>query len=180
MGKITIKDKTFRPYMSGKEISLIIDEVAEKINADYEGKGEVPVILCVLNGAMVFTAELLKRLRFDCELASLKITSYCGASSTGKVQSINGVNGDIKGKKVIICEDIVDTGISMEFLLNYLPQFGPSDIKVCTFLHKPGARLRDVRLDYVGKDIPNDFIVGFGFDYDEIGRNYPDIYVLDE
>lgn len=180
MERVKIYDKVFRQYMSEKEILEIIDGVAEKMNADYAGKGEVPVILCILNGAMLFTTELLKRLRFDCELASLRISSYAGTNSTGEVRCNGTVNGDITGKEVIICEDIVDTGTSMEFLLKYLEQYKPSKVRVCTFLHKPGSLKKNVHLDYIGKCIPNDFIVGFGFDYNEIGRNYPRIYVLEK
>ena len=137
--RIKLHDKVFKPLIPGEEIEKSIDAVAAKINADYEGTDTVPVLLCVLNGSILFTAELMKRLDFDVDLMSIKLSSYRGTSSTGAVHMDMGLTGDITGKEVIIVEDIVDTG----------------------------------------REIPNDFIVGFGLDYDGLGRNYKDIYILD-
>lgn len=178
--EIQLKDKSFVPYMEEKEVMEAIDHVAAMLNEDFKGtaQNDVPVLLCVLNGAMMFTSELLKRIDFDCELASIKLTSYVGTQSTGEVSAPGGIHGDVRGKRVIICEDIVDTGCTMEFLTAYLKDQGAREIRICTMLHKPDVFTKDFKLDYIGKNIPNDFIVGFGLDYDELGRNYKDIYVI--
>jgi len=181
MEKIQIKDKVFKPYMSYSEITTVIDEVAAKLNADFKGCEDIPVILCVLNGAMLFTAELLKRLEFPLELVSIKMTSYVGTSTTGKVKAAMGLTSNIEGKRVIIVEDIVDSGYTTIALKDILKNSGATESRVCTLLHKPAAlKVEGLKLDYIGKCIPNDFIVGFGLDYDELGRNFKDIYVIDD
>lgn len=180
MKKITLKDKTFRTFIPNKKIEEAICKVSEKLNADYKECGEIPVILCTLNGAIMFTAGLMKRLDFDCELISLKLSSYIGTESTGKVRQVMGMTGDISGKRVIIVEDIVDTGNTIVDLMNIVKEKGAKDCRVCTMLLKPEVYKKDVKLDYVAMEIPNKFIVGYGLDYDELGRNYKDIYILDE
>lgn len=176
---IKLHDKTFKPFIPADRIETAIDDLAEKINADYAGTQEVPVLLCVLNGSILFTAELMKRLDFDVDLMSIKLSSYAGTSSTGQVRTEMGLTGDVKGKEVIIVEDIVDTGRTIENLVNILYDHGAAKIKVCTMLLKPEMYNKDIIIDYVAMRIPNDFIVGFGLDYDGLGRNYKDIYVLD-
>ena len=177
--KIKLLDKFFKPLISEEEIERSIDTVAARINADYEGTGTVPVLLCVLNGSILFTAELMKRLDFDVDLMSIKLSSYQGTSSTGAVHMDMGLTGDITGKEVIIVEDIVDTGRTIEALVKILYARRASKVKVCTLLLKPEMYNKSIDLDYVAMEIPNDFIVGFGLDYDGLGRNYRDIYVLD-
>ena len=177
--KIKLHDKFFKPLISEEEIERSIDTVAARINADYEGTGTVPVLLCVLNGSILFTAELMKRLDFDVDLMSIKLSSYQGTSSTGAVHMDMGLTGDITGKEVIIVEDIVDTGRTIEALVKILYARRASKVKVCTLLLKPEMYNKSIDLDYVAMSIPNDFIVGFGLDYDGLGRNYRDIYVLD-
>ena len=177
--KIKLHDKVFKPFIPNERIEQAIDEVAEKINADYTGTGKVPVLLCVLNGSILFTAELMKRLHFDVDLMSIKVSSYQGTASTGEIRTDMNLTGDITGKEVIIVEDIVDTGNTIETLVRMLYAQRASSIKVCTMLLKPDMYKRDIVLDYVAMEIPNDFIVGFGLDYDGLGRNYQDIYVLD-
>lgn len=177
---IKIHDKTFKPFLSHEEILKSIDSVAAKINADFAGGEDVPIILCVLNGAIVFTGELLQRLDFNCELVSVKMSSYQGTKSTGTVLNVMGLTADIKGRRVILCEDIVDTGNTIVALKEMLLDKGAADVKICTMLFKPDVYDKDEKLDYVGKAIPNAFIVGFGLDYDELGRNSRDIYVIDE
>lgn len=179
MERIKLHDKTFKPYMRESEVLSAIDDVAKSINADYKDSCQPPVILCVLNGAMMFTSELLKRLDFNCTVASLKLTSYVGTRSTGAIQVPTAIHGDIRDKNVIVCEDIVDTGNTIEFLSQYLKDQGAREVRICTMLHKPDVYTKDIKLDYIGRCIPNDFIVGFGLDYDELGRNYRDIYVID-
>ena len=163
--RIKLHDKVFKPLISGDQIEKSIDAVAAKINADYEGTGTVPVLLCVLNGSILFTAELMKRLDFDVDLMSIKLSSYRGTSSTGAVHMDMG--------------DIVDTGRTIEALVKILYARKASKVKVCTLLLKPEMYKKTIGLDYVAMEIPNDFIVGFGLDYDGLGRNYKDIYILD-
>ena len=180
MDRITLKDKTFRTSIPYEKISEAIDAVAEKINNDFNGCEDVPVILCVLNGSIMFTAELMKRLTFNCQIVSTKLTSYEGTSTTGRVKQAMGLTADITGRRVIVVEDIVDSGNTIVELKNILAEKGAAESKICTLLLKPDAYKKDVKLDYVAMEIPNDFIVGFGLDYDELGRNYKDIYVLDK
>ncbi len=180
MDKIKLYDKSFRLYIPYERISEAIDGVAEKINADFKGCTDIPVILCILNGSVLFTAELMKRLEFDCELVSMKLSSYSGTISTGVVRNLLGPTSDLSGRRVIVVEDIVDTGNTIVALSDYMKETKAADYKVCTMLLKPEVYKKDVKLDYVGMEIPNRFIVGFGLDYDGIGRNYKDIYVLDE
>lgn len=180
MDKITLKDKTFKVSIPYETISASIDKVAEKLNADFRGCEDVPVLLCVLNGSIMFTSELMKRLDFNCQIASTKLTSYVGTSTTGIVRQTMGLTADITGKRVIIVEDIVDSGNTIVELKRILEENGAAETRICTMLLKPDAYRKDVKLDYVAMEIPNDFIVGFGLDYDELGRNFKDIYILDE
>lgn len=179
MEKITLYDKTFKPFIPYCKLMGAIDEVAEKINKDFEGCEDVPVLLCVLNGSIMFMGELMKRLRFNCQTVSIKLTSYEGTNTTGRVKQALGLTADIAGKRVIVVEDIVDTGNTIVELKEILAENGAAESRICTMLLKPEAYKKDVVLDYVAMEIPNDFIVGFGLDYDELGRNLKDIYVLD-
>ena len=180
MKKITLKDKTFRTFIPYEQISAAIDQVGDKINKDFAGCEDCPILLCVLNGSIMFMGELMKRLDFNCQIVSIKLTSYEGTETTGKVKQAMGLTADITGRRVIVVEDIVDSGNTIVELQNILQEKGASEIKMCTMLFKPDAYKKNIKLDYVGLEIPNDFIVGFGLDYDEMGRNHKDIYVLDE
>ena len=180
MEKIKLHDKVFKPFIPGGEVEKIIDSVAERLNKDFEGKKEVPVLLCILNGAIMFTAGLMKRLSFPLELISMKLSSYTGTQSSGQVLEVLGLTGDVKGKTVIVCEDIVETGNTIVALKDMLLGKGAKEVKICTMLLKPRIYDKDLEIDYVGREIPNSFIVGYGLDYNELGRNYKDIYVLDE
>lgn len=180
MDKIVIKDKVFKPYIRNAELEAAIDKVAEKLNADFEGGAEVPIFLCVLNGAIMFTAAIMKRVHFPAELVSIKISSYQGTTSTGTVLIPLGLTADVAGRTVIIFEDIVDTGNTIVALKELLLSKGAKDVKICTMLMKPEVYKKSEKLDYVGMEIPNAFIVGYGLDYDEIGRNHEDIYIIDE
>lgn len=179
MEKVTLKDKTFRISIPYEQIEAAIDNVAEKINKDFEGCEDMPILLCVLNGSIMFTAELMKRLRFNCQIVSTKLTSYVGTETTGEVKQAMGLTADITGRRVIVVEDIVDSGNTIVALKKILQDRGASESKICTLLLKPESYKKDVAIDYVAMEIPNDFIVGFGLDYDEYGRNFKDIYVLD-
>lgn len=179
MNKIKLFDKTFRPLIPYSQLTEAIDKVAEEINNDFMDCEDIPILLCVLNGSIMFTAELMKRLKFNCQVVSTKLTSYEGTNTTGKVKQAMGLTSDISGRRVIIIEDIVDSGNTIVELKRILEENGVSESKVCTLLYKPEAYKKDVKLDYVAMEIPNDFIVGFGLDYNELGRNLQDIYVLD-
>ena len=178
MKQIKLKDKTFRVSIPYEDISKAIDKVADKINSDFNGCEDIPVLLCVLNGSIMFMGELMKRLDFNCQIVSTKLTSYDGTSSTGKVKQALGLTADITGRRVIIVEDIVDTGNTIVELKKILADAGASESRICTLLYKPEACRKDLTLDYVAMEIPNNFIVGFGLDYDELGRNFKDIYTL--
>lgn len=180
MKNITLYDKTFRPFIPQAEIEKAIDNVAERVNADFAGCTDVPVLLCVLNGSIMFCSELMKRLNFNVEIISMKLSSYSGTSSTGRTRQVMGMSGSVEGKRVIVVEDIVDTGNTIVDIMEILKEKGASAVKICTMLHKPEIYKKDVVLDYVGMNIPNKFIVGYGLDYDELGRNLPDIYILDD
>ena len=179
MEKVTLHDKTFKRFIAYDNISSAIDVVADRINNDFKGCEDVPVLLCVLNGSIMFMGELMKRLTFNLQTVSIKLTSYEGTSTTGKVRQALGLTADIKGRRVIIVEDIVDSGNTIVELKKILADNGAAESRVCTLLLKPEAYKQDVPLEYVAMEIPNDFIIGFGLDYDELGRNLKDIYVLD-
>lgn len=180
MDKIKLFDRTFKPFIPYSEISAAIDSLAEKLNNDFAGCEDIPAFVCVLNGSIMFTGELLKRLNFPLEVISMKLSSYQGTQTTGVVREVMGLTGSVEGKRVVIVEDIVDTGGTIVSLDRIMRSKGARDVKVCTLLLKPDVYKQPVPLDYVGMKIPNRFIVGFGLDYDEIGRNLKDIYVLDE
>ena len=180
MQRIQIKDKTFKTLIPYEQISEAIDKVADRLNADFGSSTTPPILLCVLNGSIMFMGELMKRVDFDCQTVSIKLTSYEGTSSTGKVRQALGLTSDITGRDVIIVEDIVDTGHTIVALKKILEDAGAKAAYVCTLLLKPDAYKQDIKIDYIAMEIPNKFIVGFGLDYDELGRNYKDIYVLDE
>lgn len=178
--KITLQDKTFKPFIKNERIMRAIDDVAAKVNRDFCGCTDVPIVLCVLNGAIPFTGELLQRLDFNCQLVSIKLSSYQGTRSTGTVLNVTGLTADVTGRRIIICEDIVDTGNTIVALKEMLLSEGAADVKICTLLLKPEVYNKPERIDYVGLEIPNAFIVGFGLDYNELGRNSKDIYVIDD
>lgn len=180
MEKIQVHDKVFKPLFSNKEVEEIIDGVAEKLNRDFDGKDEIPIFLCVLNGAIMFTAAIMKRVHFNAELVSIKMSSYTGTQSTGTVLIPLGLTGPVKDRTVIIFEDIVDTGNTIMALKELLYSKGAKDVRICTMLMKPEVYKKPDKLDYVGKEIPNAFIVGYGLDYDELGRNLDQIYILDK
>lgn len=181
MDKLKVWDKTFRPYIKYEEISKDIDAIAERLNQDYSLSDDIPVILTVLNGSIMFTGEILKRVTFPCVLGCIKVKSYEGTTSTGKINVVCPLTCDVKGKKVIIIEDIVDTGHTLKFLREYLEEQGASEIKTCTLFFKKESFKYDgqVPVEYVAREIENKFILGFGLDYDELGRNTKDVYILD-
>ena len=176
--EIKLHDKTFIPSIPYEKISAAIDDVAAKLNADNAGCKDIPILICILNGSIMFTSELMKRLIFDIELVSMKVSSYQGIATTGSVHQVMGLTGSVKGRRVYIVEDIIDSGLTIAALYDILKGEGAETVEVCTMLFKPGAYKKDIPIKYVGMNIPDDFIVGFGLDYDGLGRNYKDIYAL--
>ena len=179
--KITLHDKTFRLFIPNETIEKAIDTVAARLNKEYaDCTDEHPaLLLCTLNGAVIFSAELLKRLTFPLEFKACKLSSYQGTTSTGIVNTEVPLPKNLEGRRVIIVEDIVDTGTTIQALYGQLLEHHVQDVRVCTMFLKPEVYKKDIKLDYVAMEIPNRFIVGFGLDYDDLGRNIKDIYVLE-
>lgn len=178
MSTVNLHGKDFQPFITNDQILSAIDKVAEQITADL--KNETPVILGVLNGSFVFMTDLVQRLNFNCEVSFVKLASYEGTQSTGVIRQLIGVNEDLKGRSVVVVEDIVDTGNTVEKLLEELEKIGPKEVKIATLLYKPEAFTKSYGLDYVAIEIPNDFVVGYGLDFDGLGRNLSDIYKIVE
>lgn len=178
MDTIQIKDKKFRLSIPESEIQAAVRKVAEQINHDITEKN--PVFICVLNGAFMFAGDLMKNVNMPCEITFVKLSSYDGLYTSGVVKEIIGLNESVVGRNVVVVEDIVDTGITMERILSSLRAKGANEIRVATFLQKPDALQCDIKIDYVAMKIPNDFIVGYGLDYDGYGRNLKDIYTVVE
>lgn len=178
MSIVQIKDKRFKTFISEDEILQRVKAVADKINHDMEGKK--PLLLAVLNGSFVFAADLMRHITIPCEISFVKLASYEGTVSTGKVVEVMGLNEDITGRDIIIVEDIVDTGKTMERMLDTLGTRNPNSLHICTLLLKPEKLKIPLNIEYAAMEIPNDFIVGYGLDYDQEGRNLRDIYTLVE
>lgn len=176
MPNIQIKDKEFALSIPEEEILKAVKEVGLTINRDLEGTN--PLFICVLNGAFMFAGDLMKTINIPCEITFIKLSSYDGLYTSGTVKEIIGLNESVVGRNVVVVEDIVDTGITMERILSSLKAKGASDIRIATFLQKPDALQKDINVDYVAMKIPNDFIVGYGLDYDGYGRNLKDIYTV--
>lgn len=178
MSLVTVKDKQFEISIKEEEIKARIKEVAAEINADMDGK--CPLFLAVLNGAFIFAADLYREITVPSEISFVKIASYSGTETTGVMNDIIGLNQDISGRHVIIVEDIVDTGLTMKHTIETLKQKNPASVSICTLLTKPDKLQVELKLDYVAFSIPNLFVVGYGLDYDQNGRNLKDIYQVVE
>ena len=176
MRETVILDKKFREMITGEAISKRVDELAEEINRDYKGKDIV--FLGILNGAFLFAADLFKRIDLKARISFVKLASYQGTRSSGSVKELIGWNEDIKGMDVIVIEDIVDTGHTLELIVGELKVRKVASVRIVTLLFKPDAYKRKIPVDYVGFRIPNDFVVGYGLDYDGYGRNLPSVYTL--
>lgn len=176
MGKVRIKDKNFELYIPEETIRGRVHAVARQISADMDGK--CPLLLGVLNGAFIFAADLIREMSISCEISFVKLASYQGTTSTGKVKEIIGVNEDLRGRTVIIVEDVVESGHTMRQMAESLGTRAPASVHVCTLLLKPGHEDFPFEIEYVGFKVPKDFVVGYGFDYDGEGRQLRDIYRL--
>lgn len=175
---ITVKDKEFVPFIKAEEIKQRVGELAERLNKDYAGKN--PLLVCVLNGVFIFAADLVRCLTFQHEIQFVRLSSYSGMDTTGKVREVIGLTANIKDRDVIIVEDIVDTGITLNHALPSFLEKGARSVEICTLLMKPEKLKVPLKVKYCAMEIPAAFIVGYGLDYDEQGRQYPDIYVVKE
>ncbi len=173
---ITIKDKKFKRFIPHEQIQAAIQKSADLINREL--KNELPVFLVVLNGAFIFAADLLKEINIPCEISFIKVASYHGTSSSGTVNELIGLTEDISGRTVVIVEDIVDTGITLEKIIGVLNKKNVKQIKVATLLLKPRSYKKEFKINYSGLSIGDEFVVGYGLDYDGLGRNLKEIYVL--
>ena len=176
MSIVKVRDKTFKTFIPEEVILQRVKAVADKINKDMAGKN--PLFLAVLNGSFVFAADLMRYITIPCEISFVKLASYQGTVSTGKIKEVIGINEELEGRTVIILEDIVDTGFTMKRMLEPLGTRGPASLHICTLLVKPGKLQVPLNIEYAAMEIPNDFIVGYGLDYDQQGRNLRDIYTL--
>jgi hypoxanthine phosphoribosyltransferase len=175
MSIIKVHDRNFEPFISAKQIEARISAIAQQITQEYEGKN--PLFLAVLNGAFILAADLFRKINFQSEISFSKISSYSGTSTTENIKQLIGFSEAIAGRHIIIIEDIIDTGLSMQHVLKQVNNQDPASIKVLTLLFKPKSLKVDITPDYVGFEIEPKFVLGYGLDYDGLGRNLPDIYV---
>lgn len=176
METVQVKDKEFEIFISEAQIQERVKEIARQISKDFEGKK--PLLVAVLNGSFIFAADLMRNLEISSEITFIRVSSYAGTCSTGNIKEVIGLKEDIENRPVIIVEDIIDSGLTMKELLQTLGAKHPAEIRIATLLVKPGNLKADFHIDYRCFEIPNDFIVGYGLDYDGEGRNLRDIYTI--
>lgn len=176
---VTYRGDQFRRYLDADTLRARVEEMGREITSDYAET--TPILVSVLNGAFMFTADLMRAIDTDCEIDFIKLSSYGAAKvSSGDVHELKSVDAELRDRDVLIVEDIVDTGLSMEFMKDRLQEYNPASLRVATLLHKPAATEPDLILDYVGFRIPDLFVIGYGLDYGQLGRNLSDVYILDE
>lgn len=176
--RIRVHDKEFEPYISAAQLADRIAELAQTLNRDYEGKK--PLFIAILNGSFMFAADLFKCITIDAEICFIKLASYKGTKSSGHVVTAIGLDVDIIGRDIVILEDIVDTGKTLNEFLPQIHHQQPASVSLVALLHKPDATVYPVKIDYLGFSIPNKFVVGYGLDYDGLGRNIKELYRLAE
>jgi len=176
--RVQLLDKVFEISITEARIINAIKKIAQEIARDLRDKD--PLLICVLNGSFMFASDLMKEMSFNCEISFVKLSSYEGTHTTGKVKQLIGLNEDIKGRYVVLLEDIVDTGTTIVKVVDQLKNLEPAEVRVATMLFKPEAYTQDMKIDYIGLEIPNDFIVGYGLDYNGYGRNLRNIYTVVE
>mgnify|MGYP006272336113 CR=1 FL=1 len=176
---LTCRGEQFRLYLTNDAIQDRLQEIGAAISEEYAGR--TPILVSVLNGAFMVTADLMRYITIDCEIDFMKLSSYGDEKvSSGEVTELKRIDANLEGRDVIVVEDIVDTGLSMQFILNMMESHKPASLRTVTLLHKPDSNDTDVPLDYIGFDIPDLFVIGYGLDYGQIARNLPDVYILDE
>ena len=177
METIAIRDREFKKYIPHEKILSVIHEMADRMRPGLVGKD--PLFVCVLNGVFMFAAELIKSINLvESEITFVKMASYRGTHSTGIIHQLIGLHENIEGRTIVVLEDIIDSGSTIENIIHQLNEMHPGEVKIAALLLKPAALIKEVQVDFVGMEIPNDFIVGFGLDYDGYGRNLPDIYTI--
>ena len=176
MADVQVHDKIFTPFITAAQIQARVAEMGAEIDREYAGKK--PLLIGVLNGSVIFMADLLRNIKTACEIGFIRVSSYHGTESTGSVKSVMGLSDDLTGRDIIIVEDIIDTGDTAVYLIDEIKKKNPASIRFATILFKPAALRQNVRPDYVGFESPPAFVVGYGLDYDGLGRNYADIYQL--
>ncbi|MFC2129367.1 hypoxanthine phosphoribosyltransferase [Bacteroidota bacterium] len=176
--RIKVIDLTFETSIPEASVKAEVKRIAEAMNRDLADKN--PIFLGILNGAFMFASDLFKLITIPCQITFLKLASYEGTKTTGTVKQLIGINQDLKDRTIVILEDIVDTGITLDTITRQLSGYQPKEILVATLLQKPDALIKEVKLDYVGFEIPNEFVLGYGLDYNGYGRNLPEIYTLVE
>ena len=176
--RVTLNDKTFEVMIPAEEIDKAVAKVAEQLNKDYAESKKAPIFVGVLNGSYMFLSDLVRKTTFNNEVTFVRISSYEGTQSTGSITQKSGIDFDIEGRDIIIVEDIVETGHSINHMLQYIKSLNPNSVEVCTLFFKPEKYLYDLPIKYCAMEIGNEFIVGYGLDYDQLGRNLKDIYVL--
>lgn len=176
MSTVQVHDKQFTPFINAATIRERILELGLQISEDYNGLN--PLFLAILNGSFVFASDLFRALNIDAEISFIKLASYKGTSSTGNVITAIGMDENVNGRHIILLEDIIDTGKTLHSFLPEIEQRQPASLRIATFLTKPDALQYDVKADYVGFEIPNNFVLGYGLDYDGLGRNLPELYTL--
>ena len=177
MEVVTLHGKKFRKFISSDKIQERISVLAEKIKT--EMNGTQPVFIPVLNGAFFFASDLIRQSGITCEVSFVRVSSYAGTKSSGTIKNIIGINSDISGKKIILVEDIVDTGETLLYLRSEISKHNPAEIKIASLLLKPSSLKHDAAINYLGFEVPDDFLIGYGLDYDGLGRNLNDIYKLE-
>ncbi len=177
MNIIKLNDKYFELFITKDKIKKAVKSIAKQIENDLD-KDEVPIFMGVLNGSFMFVADFVRAYSYNCHLSFVKLTSYQGTNSTGKVKKLVGINEDLKGKTVVILEDIIDTGNTLEEIYNIFKNEDLKQLKIATLFFKPDVFKKDLAIDYIGIPIEDKFIVGYGLDYDRLGRNLPDVYQL--
>jgi hypoxanthine phosphoribosyltransferase len=176
MSHVQVLDKTFVPFISREAINARVQELGKMIDADYAGK--TPLFLAILNGSFIFAADLFRAITVEAEISFIKLASYKGTTSTGSVITAIGMEENLNGRHIVILEDIIDTGKTISSFVPDLLHRQPASLRIATFLTKPEALQHDVKADYVGFEIENKFVVGYGLDYDGHGRNLPELYQL--
>ncbi|MBP6977682.1 MAG: phosphoribosyltransferase family protein [Bacteroidales bacterium] len=174
MKTIKVKDKEFIPFIPEAKIQRAVKKISRQVNQDMTGK--VPLFLVILNGAFIFASDLLRSINLDCDISFVKLASYEGTSTTSTVKELIGLGEVVKDRTVIIVEDVVDTGITIDYVIQMLKKMEASEVRVAAMFFKPDVFRKDFRIDYKGMDIPPDFVVGYGLDYDGFGRNHPGLY----
>ncbi|MCB9195056.1 MAG: hypoxanthine phosphoribosyltransferase [Flavobacteriales bacterium] len=173
---IKLHDKEFRPYIPSEKIQDVIQTLAKRINEDYKDKH--PIFIGVLNGSFLFTADLVREFEGNCDVSFVKMASYEGTNTTGTVNELIGLKEDVSNRHLVVLEDIVDTGNTLEKIVDVLKAKNPASLKIATLLFKPKAYQKTIPVDYAAMEVGNEFLVGYGLDYDGLGRNLKDIYII--